>query len=107
LPLNVYSTRITAGRKAATSMATSYDHCSITGRGVELVHGREVWTYYVDYNNNLTRIPKASVEWFKQVLAQKTLGIAHTMHDQHLFSFGSRYSEEALSRQPPAPPWQH
>jgi beta-glucosidase len=26
--------------------------------------------YYVDYNNNLTRIPKASVEWFSQVLAQ-------------------------------------
>lgn len=24
--------------------------------------------YYVDYKNNLTRIPKASVQWFKQVL---------------------------------------
>ncbi|OAY63560.1 Beta-glucosidase 25 [Ananas comosus] len=27
--------------------------------------------YYIDYRNNLTRIPKASARWFKQVL-QKT-----------------------------------
>jgi beta-glucosidase len=27
--------------------------------------------YYVDYKNNLTRIPKASAEWFSQVLARK------------------------------------
>lgn len=26
--------------------------------------------YYIDYNNNLTRIPKASVEWFTQLLAR-------------------------------------
>ena len=24
--------------------------------------------YFVDYKNNLTRIPKASVEWFKSLL---------------------------------------
>uniref|UniRef100_A0A0D9WTC9 4-hydroxy-7-methoxy-3-oxo-3,4-dihydro-2H-1,4-benzoxazin-2-yl glucosidebeta-D-glucosidase n=1 Tax=Leersia perrieri TaxID=77586 RepID=A0A0D9WTC9_9ORYZ len=53
------------------------------------VHGYFVWSlldnwewnsgytvrfglYYIDYNNNLTRIPKASVQWFNQVLAQKT-----------------------------------
>nr|CAB3471209.1 unnamed protein product [Digitaria exilis] len=53
------------------------------------VHGYFVWSlldnwewnsgytvrfglYYVDYNNNLTRIPKASVKWFSQFLAQKT-----------------------------------
>nr|CAB3468790.1 unnamed protein product [Digitaria exilis] len=28
--------------------------------------------YYIDYNNNLTRIPKASVKWFSQFLAQNT-----------------------------------
>jgi beta-glucosidase len=27
--------------------------------------------YYVDYKNNLSRIPKASAEWFSQVLAWK------------------------------------
>uniref|UniRef100_A0A0E0HUM4 Beta-glucosidase n=1 Tax=Oryza nivara TaxID=4536 RepID=A0A0E0HUM4_ORYNI len=53
------------------------------------VHGYFVWSlldnwewnsgytvrfglYYIDYKNNLTRIPKASVQWFSQVLAQKT-----------------------------------
>uniref|UniRef100_A0A0E0LET6 4-hydroxy-7-methoxy-3-oxo-3,4-dihydro-2H-1,4-benzoxazin-2-yl glucosidebeta-D-glucosidase n=1 Tax=Oryza punctata TaxID=4537 RepID=A0A0E0LET6_ORYPU len=52
------------------------------------VHGYFVWSlldnwewnsgytvrfglYYIDYKNNLTRIPKASVQWFSQVLAQK------------------------------------
>ncbi|AQK66374.1 Putative beta-glucosidase 41 [Zea mays] len=59
------------------------------------VHGYFVWSlldnwewnsgytvrfglYYIDYNNNLTRIPKASVEWFRQVLAQKTAGLEYS-----------------------------
>jgi beta-glucosidase len=62
------------------------NHCRKEGCNV---HGYFVWSlldnwewnsgytvrfglYYIDYNNNLTRIPKASVEWFRQVLAQKT-----------------------------------
>lgn len=53
------------------------------------VHGYFVWSlldnwewnsgytvrfglYYIDYNNNLTRIPKASVEWFSRFLARET-----------------------------------
>nr|CAB3468076.1 unnamed protein product [Digitaria exilis] len=28
--------------------------------------------YYIKYDNNLTMIPKASVKWFSQFLAQKT-----------------------------------
>ncbi|XP_066369465.1 beta-glucosidase 25-like isoform X2 [Miscanthus floridulus] len=59
------------------------------------VHGYFVWSlldnwewnsgytkrfglYYIDYNNNLTRIPKASVEWFRQVLAQKTANLEYS-----------------------------
>ncbi|XP_066311253.1 beta-glucosidase 25-like [Miscanthus floridulus] len=59
------------------------------------VHGYFVWSlldnwgwnsgytvrfglYYVDYNNNLTRIPKASMEWFRQVLAQKTTNLEYS-----------------------------
>lgn len=62
------------------------NHCRKEGCNV---HGYFVWSlldnwewnsgytvrfglYYIDYNNNLTRIPKASVKWFSQFLAQKT-----------------------------------
>lgn len=31
--------------------------------------------YYVDFSNNLTRIPKASAKWFSQVLAQKSAAL--------------------------------
>lgn len=68
------------------------NHCRKEGCNV---HGYFVWSlldnwewnsgytvrfglYYIDYNNNLTRIPKASVEWFKQVLAQKTANLEYS-----------------------------
>jgi hypothetical protein len=38
---------------------------------------------------------------------QWTLSVAHTLHNQHLTSLESWHSGEALSRQPPASPWQH
>jgi len=31
--------------------------------------------YYVDFKNNLTRIPKDSVQWFKNILKIDTEGI--------------------------------
>lgn len=31
--------------------------------------------YYVDFNNNLTRIPKSSVNWFKNMLSPRQLQI--------------------------------
>ncbi|CAD6338617.1 unnamed protein product [Miscanthus lutarioriparius] len=65
------------GRKAATSTVTSYGHCSITGSGT-FVYTVRFGLYYIDYNNNLTKIPKASVEWFRQVLAQKTANLEYS-----------------------------
>lgn len=32
--------------------------------------------YYVDFKNNLTRIPKASVQWFKNMLRLETKEIS-------------------------------
>jgi len=68
------------------------NHCRKEGCNV---HGYFVWSlldnwewnfvytvrfglYYIDYNNNLTKIPKASVEWFRQVLAQKTANLEYS-----------------------------
>jgi len=67
-----------------TQQLLDLDRCRKEGCNV---HGYFVWSlldnwewnsgytvrfglYYIDYNNNLTRIPKASVKWFSQVLAQ-------------------------------------
>ncbi|XP_048235089.1 putative beta-glucosidase 41 isoform X1 [Ricinus communis] len=59
------------------SAAIRQDKCDIRGYFVWSVLDNWEWNsgytvrfglYYVDYKNNLTRIPKASVQWFKSIL---------------------------------------
>ncbi|XP_068644980.1 putative beta-glucosidase 41 [Aristolochia californica] len=61
------------------SAAIRKDGCDVRGYFVWSLLDNWEWNegytvrfglYYVDYKNNLTRIPKASVEWFKGVLRQ-------------------------------------
>ncbi|CAM8943485.1 unnamed protein product [Rhodiola kirilowii] len=56
------------------------DGCNVSGYFVWSLLDNWEWNsgytvrfglYFVDYKNNLTRIPKASVEWFKKVLEPK------------------------------------
>ncbi|WCJ31314.1 beta glucosidase 41 [Euphorbia peplus] len=62
------------------SAAISQDKCNIRGYFVWSVLDNWEWNsgytvrfglYFVDYKNNLTRIPKASAEWFKRILRPK------------------------------------
>ncbi|XP_022716987.1 putative beta-glucosidase 41 isoform X2 [Durio zibethinus] len=59
------------------SAAIREDNCDVRGYFVWSLLDNWEWNcgytvrfglYYVDYKNNLTRIPKASVEWFKSLL---------------------------------------
>ncbi|XP_043687403.1 putative beta-glucosidase 41 [Telopea speciosissima] len=61
------------------STAIRQDGCDVRGYFVWSLLDNWEWNlgytvrfglYFVDYRNNLTRIPKASVEWFKGVLRQ-------------------------------------
>ncbi|CAM8987769.1 unnamed protein product [Rhodiola kirilowii] len=62
------------------SAAIRQDGCNVSGYFVWSLLDNWEWNsgytvrfglYFVDYKNNLTRIPKASVEWFKKVLEPK------------------------------------
>ncbi|KAL2476198.1 putative beta-glucosidase 41 [Abeliophyllum distichum] len=62
------------------SAAIRQDKCDIRGYFVWSLLDNWEWNlgytvrfglYYVDFKNNLTRIPKSSVKWFKNVLASK------------------------------------
>ncbi|KAK8620480.1 hypothetical protein V6N13_066958 [Hibiscus sabdariffa] len=63
------------------SAAIREDKCDVRGYFVWSLLDNWEWNsgytvrfglYYVDYKNNLTRIPKASVQWFKSLLRQRT-----------------------------------
>ncbi|KAL4341441.1 hypothetical protein GQ457_08G007150 [Hibiscus cannabinus] len=63
------------------SAAIREDKCNVRGYFVWSLLDNWEWNsgytvrfglYYVDYKNNLTRIPKASVQWFKSLLRQRT-----------------------------------
>ncbi|GAV87772.1 Glyco_hydro_1 domain-containing protein [Cephalotus follicularis] len=63
------------------SAAIWQDDCDVRGYFVWSLLDNWEWNagytvrfglYYVDYKNNLTRIPKASVEWFKSILSSKS-----------------------------------
>ncbi|KAL9666949.1 hypothetical protein QQ045_001293 [Rhodiola kirilowii] len=65
---------------AAIRYKCRQDGCNLSGYFVWSLLDNWEWNsgytvrfglYFVDYKNNLTRIPKASVEWFKQVLVPK------------------------------------
>ncbi|KAK2639389.1 hypothetical protein Ddye_027184 [Dipteronia dyeriana] len=62
------------------SAAIRQDNCDVRGYFVWSLLDNWEWNsgysvrfglYYVDYKNNLTRIPKASVQWFKSILRLK------------------------------------
>ncbi|KAH9803199.1 putative beta-glucosidase 41 [Citrus sinensis] len=62
------------------SAAIREDNCDVRGYFIWSLLDNWEWNsgytvrfglYYVDYKNNLTRIPKASVEWFKRMLRLK------------------------------------
>ena len=51
--------------------------------------------YYVDYKNNLTRIPKASVEWFQSMLKSEdkhTNQIIHSSYSYNILNSHIKYS---------------
>ncbi|CAL5335802.1 hypothetical protein CsSME_00018400 [Camellia sinensis var. sinensis] len=63
------------------SAAIREDECNVQGYFVWSLLDNWEWNYgytvrfglyYVDYKNNLTRIPKSSVEWFKSMLRLKS-----------------------------------
>lgn len=42
--------------------------------------------YYVDYKNNLTRIPKASVQWFKSMLKSEDKHMNQTIYPSYSYN---------------------
>ncbi|KAL0553765.1 hypothetical protein IC582_007669 [Cucumis melo] len=42
--------------------------------------------YYVDYKNNLTRIPKASVQWFQSMLKSEDKHMNQTIHSSYSYN---------------------
>lgn len=62
------------------SAAIRQDNCNVRGYFVWSLLDNWEWNlgytvrfglYYIDYKNNLTRIPKSSVEWFKSLLRSR------------------------------------
>nr|DAD23187.1 TPA_asm: hypothetical protein HUJ06_024650 [Nelumbo nucifera] len=64
------------------SAAIRQDGCDVRGYFIWSLLDNWEWNsgytvrfglYYIDYKNNLTRIPKASVQWFKSFLGQNEM----------------------------------
>ncbi|KAH7544266.1 hypothetical protein JRO89_XS15G0138200 [Xanthoceras sorbifolium] len=74
------------------SAAIRQDNCDVRGYFIWSLLDNWEWNsgytvrfglYFVDYKNNLTRIPKASVQWFKSILRLK-----HNLRSQKLHANG-------------------